>query len=51
MKIWYICPDRATQVRVQRAILSVDEIVNPQTGEARKTRSWIVNGCLRALNL
>ncbi|MGF0823822.1 MobC family replication-relaxation protein, partial [Klebsiella pneumoniae] len=36
-EIWYICPDRATQVRVQRAILSVDEIVNPQTGEARKT--------------
>lgn len=35
-EIWYICPDRATQVRVQRAILSVDEIVNPQTGEARK---------------
>ncbi|WPO55867.1 MobC family replication-relaxation protein (plasmid) [Klebsiella aerogenes] len=36
-EIWYICPDRATQVRVQRAILAVDEIVNPQTGEARKT--------------
>ncbi len=36
-EIWYICPDRPTLVRVQRAILAVDEIVNPQTGEARKT--------------
>ncbi|EBC2122714.1 replication-relaxation family protein [Salmonella enterica] len=36
-EIWYICPDRPTMVRIQRAILAVDEIVNPQTGEARKT--------------
>ncbi|MCL0160774.1 hypothetical protein M2T57_30460, partial [Klebsiella pneumoniae] len=36
-EIWYICPDLPTLVRVQRAILAVDEIVNPQTGEARKT--------------
>lgn len=36
-EVWYVCPDRATLVRVQRMMLGVDEIVNPQTGEARKT--------------
>ncbi|EIE7525681.1 replication-relaxation family protein [Salmonella enterica] len=38
-EIWYICPDAATLRRVQGAILAVDEIVNPQTGEARKTET------------
>ncbi|WP_255087377.1 replication-relaxation family protein [Klebsiella pneumoniae] len=50
-EIWYICPDRPTLVRVQRAILAVDEIVNPQTGEARKTVELDRRGCSRALNL
>ncbi|ECO5951750.1 hypothetical protein G4F23_004602 [Salmonella enterica] len=35
-EIWYLCPDAATLRRVESAITGVDEIVSPQTGEARK---------------
>lgn len=38
-EIWYVSPDERTLARIRQAVLSVEEIVNPQTGEARATES------------
>lgn len=38
-EIWYVSPDERTLARIRQAVLSVEEIVNPQTGEARATAS------------
>lgn len=38
-EIWYVCPDKPTLRRVEKAILNVPEITNPKTGEMRKTET------------